>query len=64
MRSIGAPGTVQCEGLAYGHTALLPTLVAAVATKNVTTTAQWFVTIGCTTTIGTVTAQQASIAWV
>jgi hypothetical protein len=61
VRSIGASGTVQCECLAFAHTSQLPTVVAAVTTPTVSTTAIWNIDITCTCTVGTWTAQSAFI---
>lgn len=61
VRSIGV-GTIQCEGLGYAQAALLPTVVAAVGTVAVTTTGVWRITIACTCSVGTWTAQQAVIS--
>lgn len=59
VRSIGATGTVQCEALGFAQAALLPTLVAAVATPTVNTATPWFITLSVTVSTGTFTAQQA-----
>lgn len=61
VRSIGASGTVQCEGVGYAQAAVLPTFVAAVTTPTAVTTAVWFITIACTCSTGTWTAQEATI---
>ena len=53
--------TVQCEALGYAQAALLPTVISAVATTTITSTAAWFITISCTCSVGTWTAQEASI---
>jgi hypothetical protein len=67
VRSIGAGGTIQCEGVAYAHTAAaatipLNTVVAAVTTPTVVTTADWFIvpTAICGTA-GTWVAQQCMV---
>ncbi len=57
-----APRTVQCVGLGYAQAALLPTVVAALATTAAVTTAAWFITISCTASIGAYTAEEAVIA--
>lgn len=61
VRSIGSGGTIECEGLGYAQAALLPTIVAAVATAAVATTATWNIDITCTCSTGTWTAQQAVV---
>lgn len=60
VRSIGV-GTIQCEGLGYAQAALLPTVVAAVGTVAVTTSGLWNISIACTCSVGTWTAQDAVI---
>jgi hypothetical protein len=61
VRSIGVSGTVQIECLGHAQAALLPTVVAAVATVTVNTTAAWFIDMCATCSVGTFTAQQANI---
>lgn len=61
VRSIGAGGTIQCEALGFAQAALLPTVVAAVTTAAVDTTADWLIDLDVTCSLGTFTAQQASI---
>ena len=53
--------TIECEGLGYAQAALLPTVIAAVATKTITSTAAWYIDITCTCSVGTWTAQQAAV---
>ena len=62
VRSIGAGGTIECEGLGNAHAALLPSVVAPVATAAVATTAPWYIDIACTCSVGTWTAQQAVVS--
>lgn len=62
VRSIGASGTVQCECLSFAHTALLPTVASAVTTPTVNTTNNWVISITCTCSSGTWTAQSAYIS--
>jgi hypothetical protein len=54
--------TVQCECLGFAQAALLPTVVAAVGTTTIATTADWYITISCTCSVGTFTAQEAVVA--
>jgi hypothetical protein len=60
VRSIGA-GTIECECVGYANTVLLPTTIAAVTTPAVTTTAAWYITLACSCSSGTFTAQQATV---
>ena len=60
VRSIGA-GTVMADGVATAGAVVLPTLIGAPATANVTTSAQWYIDISCTCSAGTFTAQVAEI---
>jgi hypothetical protein len=62
VRSIGSGGTVECEGLGFAQAALLPSVVAAVATAAVVTTSTWYIDITCTCSVGTWTAQQAVVS--
>lgn len=61
VRSIGAAGTVQVECLGHAHAAVLPTLVGAVGVVTVNTSNAWFIDLDATCSIGTFTAQQATI---
>lgn len=62
VRSIGSSGTIQCECVGYAQAANLPTVVAAVTTPTVNTTATWNIDITCTCSSGTWTAQSALIS--
>jgi hypothetical protein len=59
--SIGAPGSALAEAVGYAQAAVLPTVVAAQANVTPTTTADWFITISCTCSSGTVTAYAAIV---
>jgi hypothetical protein len=61
VRAIGVSGAIQCEGLGHAQAALLPTLVAAVTTPTIDTTADWYIDLCVTCSIGAFTAQQAVI---
>lgn len=61
VRSTGATGTVQAEGLGHAGTALLQTVVAAPTTPTVNTTNAWFITLAVTCSFGAFTAQQAVV---
>lgn len=61
VRSIGAGGSIECEGIGYAQAALLPAVVAAVVTAAVATSAIWYIDITCTCSSGTWTAQQAVV---
>lgn len=53
--------TVQSEGVGYAQAAVLPSVVAAVATATIASNAIWFIDITCTCSIGTWTAQEATV---
>lgn len=53
--------TVQCTALGYAQAALLPTVVAVVATPTITSTADWYIDLCCACSVGTFTAQVATV---
>lgn len=61
VRAIGTGGTVQCEGLGFAHTAVLPTVVNAATAPTVNTTNIWSITLAVACSNGIFTAQQAVV---
>lgn len=61
IRSIGAGGTAIADGAARAGAVLVPTLIGAAATASVNTTTAWFLTITCACSVGTFTAQVATV---
>jgi hypothetical protein len=60
VRSINA-GTIECEGLGYAHSSLLPSVVGAVSTPSVTTSGTWYIDVSCTCSVGTFTCESGGI---
>ena len=60
VRSIGT-GTVQGTGRCLAGAIVLPQLIGAAATANVTTSALWYIDVCCTCSVGTFTAHSGTI---
>jgi len=61
VRVSGASGVVQCEGLGFAHTAILPTVVATVTSPTVDTSIDWYIDLTVTCSTGVFTAEHAII---
>ena len=58
----GSLTTIQVECVGYAQAALLPTVVGAVATVTIASTADWFITLSCTCSTGAVACQQGIVS--
>jgi hypothetical protein len=62
LLTVRSASSVQCEGLGFGNTGLLPSATAAPATVAVTTTGAWFITLSVTGSLASgFVAQQAVV---
>lgn len=61
IRTAGASGTIQCEAIGFGGTALLPAVTAAVSTPTVNTLNPWFITLGVSGSLGSGFAAQQAV---